>query len=283
VTAAPPQVFGTVLSVRPTTVLGALVLLLAACAGAAGEGAAPATSVTVAAPSTPAPSTVTAPPAPATLPAPTPTTLAPTTAAPTTAAPTRTSCAAVVHIGDSTSVGMVSTAYLLDAELRLDAQYARVGVVDPRLEISGARSTLETLEGQVNARDVAQAQRDSGFRGCWVFALGTTDSANVAVGSSMGRRARIDRMMAVAAGDPVLWVNVKTLKAQGAWSNPVMQEWNLELAKAQADYPNLRIYDWASVVQDDWFSDDRIHYTPAGYALRARLIADALVAAYPAP
>ena len=42
------------------------------------------------------------------------------------------------------------------------------------------------------------------------------------------------------------------------------------------------LYDWAAVVQDAWFQDDGIHYTSAGNVERARLIADALVVAYPA-
>jgi lysophospholipase L1-like esterase len=42
------------------------------------------------------------------------------------------------------------------------------------------------------------------------------------------------------------------------------------------------VYDWASVVQDEWFAKDDIHYTSAGYAQRARLIADALAAQIPA-
>ena len=33
-------------------------------------------------------------------------------------------------------------------------------------------------------------------------------------------------MMSVAAGDPVLWVDVKSLVASGAWSNANMQLWN---------------------------------------------------------
>ena len=86
----------------------------------------------------------------------------------------------------------------------------------------------------------------------------------------------------MAGDDPVLWVDVKTLVSNGAWSDAEMQAWNQTLRDAQAKYPNLKIYDWASIVQDPWFSSDRIHYTSAGNAERARLIADALAAAYPA-
>ena len=45
----------------------------------------------------------------------------------------RTSCRAVIHIGDSTSEGLVSSDYLPDPALRIEAQYARVGRHPPAL------------------------------------------------------------------------------------------------------------------------------------------------------
>ena len=69
-----------------------------------------------------------------------------------------TSCTSVVHVGDSTSVGLISSSMLPDPADRVDAQYRRVGVTDPRMEISGARSIVERLPGQTNAFEVAQAQ-----------------------------------------------------------------------------------------------------------------------------
>ena len=75
---------------------------------------------------------------------------------------------------------------------------------------------------------------------------------------------------------------MKSLVTTGAWSNPNMLLWDQALVAAQAKYPNIKIYDWAAVAQDDWFQTDNIHYTSAGYTERARLIADALVTAYPA-
>jgi lysophospholipase L1-like esterase len=36
-------------------------------------------------------------------------------------------------------------------------------------------------------------------------------------------------------------------------------------------------------VKDEWFDPDGIHYTPAGYAERGRLIADALAATFRNP
>ncbi len=194
----------------------------------------------------------------------------------------RTSCRAVVHIGDSTSVGLISASLLPNPADRIGAQYARVGVVEQHLEISGARSIVETLPGQINAYDTAVNLRNAGYHGCWVLALGTTDTANVAVGSPVSRATRIARMMSVIGNEPVLWVNVRTIVTSGAWSEPNMLLWNQALAQALPSYPNLKIYDWASVVQTSWFSSDRVHYTSEGYRNRARMIADGLATAFPA-
>ncbi len=47
--------------------------------------------------------------------------------------------------------------------------------------------------------------------------------------------------------------------------------------------PNMRIYDWASVVQPSWYITDGIHYNTPGSAERAHLIASALAESFPAP
>ena len=82
--------------------------------------------------------------------------------------PARTSCRAVVHIGDSTSEGLISPDYLPNPRQRISAQYARVGVTKFIPEISGARSIVETHDGQPNAYTVAQQliQRDTTGAGC---------------------------------------------------------------------------------------------------------------------
>jgi lysophospholipase L1-like esterase len=60
-----------------------------------------------------------------------------------------------------------------------------------------------------------------------------------------------------------------------------MLRWNSALLRACARYPNMRIFDWAAVVKNSWFISDGIHYTSAGYAARAEMIADALARAFP--
>jgi hypothetical protein len=193
----------------------------------------------------------------------------------------RTSCRSVAHIGDSTSADLISPDYLPDPAQRLAARYADVGVRNLRVDASGGRSIVETLPGQVNGYNVARAWRRQGYQGCWVFALGTNDTANVAVGSAVGLTARIDRMMSVARGEPVLWVNTRTLLSSGDWSEPNQELWNTALARALARYPNMRIFNWAAVARPGWFLSDGIHYTPAGCAARAKAIADALARAFP--
>jgi hypothetical protein len=196
--------------------------------------------------------------------------------------PPMTSCKTVVHLGDSTSIGLFSTAYLPKPADRIDAQYARVGVATTQNEVSGARSVVEHLKDQTNAEDRALQLKAGGYEGCWVLALGTTDAADIAAGSKHFEDERIDRMMKAVDGDPVLWVNVKTIETKGNWANPNMVKFDQVLDGARARYPNLHVYDWAAVAQDNWFTTDKIHYTSAGYAQRARLIADALAAEIPA-
>jgi hypothetical protein len=194
----------------------------------------------------------------------------------------RTSCRSVVHIGDSTSEGLVSANYLPNPRKRISARYARVGATTQHLDIAGARSIYEHYQGQPNADDVARSWRDQHFRGCWVLALGTNEAANVAAGSKVGLDARIDMMMSTIGSQPVLWVNVKSLRTDGPYAESNMLQWNSALLRACERYPNMRVYDWAADVRDPWFIDDGIHFTSPGYAARARLIAAALLRAFPA-
>lgn len=193
-------------------------------------------------------------------------------------------CRSVVHVGGSTSLGLVSSKVLPDESQRMPAQYARVGVEVQHYDIAGGRAIIEGYKDNPPARDSAQTWRDDGYEGCWVFALGTMDTATVALhGTPIGLDQRIDTMMEIAGDDPVLWVNVKTITTTGSWRDEVMPPWNEALLDACERYDNLRVYDWASDVEDDWFDLDGVHQNGPGYAQRARLIADALAIAFPGP
>jgi peptidoglycan/LPS O-acetylase OafA/YrhL len=193
----------------------------------------------------------------------------------------RTSCSHVVHIGDSTSIGLMSPAYQPNKENWVDAQYRKVGVDNVGTDIAGARSIVERWHHQPNAQDAVQAQLDSGYRGCWVMAMGTNEAANQAVGGPVRSNERIDLIMKQIGNYPVLWLTVKTQKSRGPYANREMRKWNAALLDGCRRYPNMRVYDWAGQVEDSWFINDGIHFTTRGYKERGKRIAQALAAAYP--
>jgi peptidoglycan/LPS O-acetylase OafA/YrhL/lysophospholipase L1-like esterase len=263
-------------------VAGGGAVLLVACAGLTGAVQAPSDGGGSTGASLAAGSTLPSPPAGA---APTASLARPGQASKAAARATtglRTSCQAVAHIGDSTSEGLVSAAYVANPAQRMTARYQDVGVKTVDYDISGARSVVETLPGQTNGYQAAQTLNQDGFKGCWVIALGTNDTADVAIGSPTGRMARIQEMMSAARGQPVMWVNVISLLNSGPYAEANMQLWNQTLQQACSKYPNMRIFNWAALAQPSWFISDGIHYTSAGYAIRAQQIADALARAFPA-
>jgi hypothetical protein len=196
--------------------------------------------------------------------------------------PPRTSCTSVVHIGDSTSEGLISADYEPNPANRIPARYADVGARQSIMKIVGATSVVESLPGTPNALDLASQVKQGGFNGCWVLALGTNDTADVYVGSNVDRLARIQKMMNLIGNHPVMWVEVTSLLSSGPYAEQNMELWNQALQQAQAQYPSMRIYNWPAVAQRSWFISDGIHYTSNGYAHRATDIADALAKAFPA-
>jgi peptidoglycan/LPS O-acetylase OafA/YrhL len=195
--------------------------------------------------------------------------------------PTHTSCRSVVYIGDSTSEGEISTNYIPNPRQRLQHQLAKVGVQTTLPEISGARSIVETFQGQPNAATVARAHISQGFHGCWIIAMGTNDVANVHDGSTYNSSTRIARMMSIIGNQPVLWVDAITRVRSGGYAEDAMQGWNRTLVTACAKYPNMRVFDWAAWAKPRWFIPDGIHYYSPGYVARSRLIARGLRLAFP--
>jgi hypothetical protein len=159
---------------------------------------------------------------------------------------------------------------------------AEVGAKSVNVQISGARSIVETVNGEPNAATVAQGIVSSGYRGCWILAMGTNDTADVFVGSSVDQAERIERMMSILRREPVLWVGAVSLTRSGPYSSEMMQRWNRELVSACGRYRNMRIFDWAARAKRGWFIEDGLHYSSLGSQERSRLIAQALVEAFPA-
>ena len=195
----------------------------------------------------------------------------------------RTRCTTVVHIGDSTSIGMNSADTVPDPAARIVGRYRQVGATTVIPDIAGARSSLELVNGEPNAVTAIEGHLAQGQRGCWVMAMGINDTANVEVGGPGPVDMRIDRLLGPLRGQPVLWPTVITspINENPAYDNRAMRRFNRALVKACARYPNLRIYDWAAEARPDWFSDG-IHYTEAGYIQRAYRFAIALATVFPA-
>ena len=201
--------------------------------------------------------------------------------APVDPASLQTSCTGVTHIGDSTSLGLVDTAALPNAADRIDAQYKDFGAKTVFTDILGARSSVERWNNQPNAEDGLKTRQAAGFHGCWVFAMGLNEAANQAVGGNTPLDKRIDLLMQHVGDEPVMWLTVKTLLTKTAYAENQMQMFNDALVAACQRYPNMRVYDWASEVQDNWFAKDKTHYTSTGWKERGHRTAEALAIAFP--
>ena len=192
-----------------------------------------------------------------------------------------TSCQKVVHVGDSTSVGLMDKNYLPKKKDRVDAQYRKVGVDDASTDIKGARSIVERYKGEPNAQDAVETKLDKGYDGCWVMAMGTNEVANQFAGGNTPLSKRIDLLMEPIGNRPVLWLTIKTQRKSGPYRNEESEKWTKALSDACAHYPTMRVYDWASEVKDSWYIDDGIHFTTKGYKERGKRAARALALAFP--
>src|SRR4029434_5586646 len=190
-----------------------------------------------------------------------------------------TSCGQVVHVGDSTSIGLMSSAYQPNKKNWVDAQYRKVGASDVEIDVSGARSIVERWHHLPNAQDAVRSELDRGYQGCWVIAMGTNEAANQAVGGRVGSQERIAWIMRPIGDHPVLWLTAKTQKTRGPYANREMRKWNAALLDGCRRYPNMRVYDWAGEVEDSWFIKQRLHFTTRGYAERGKRIAEAVALA----
>ncbi len=194
----------------------------------------------------------------------------------------QTSCDEVVHIGDSTSRGLFNPDQLPDPETRIDARYKRVGVDEVFDQVAPAQSVVETYQDEPNADTRVAGFMADGYDGCWVFVLGMQDSANQSVGGVVPLPDRIDILMEQIGDDPALWMTGLALEQNGPWSDPQIVKWNEAVAGACARWPNMRVYDWRSEAQEDWYDADGIHFNAAGDVERADRIATALAVAFPA-
>jgi hypothetical protein len=181
-------------------------------------------------------------------------------------------CPRVAHIGDSLTAATLGP---------LAERYQAAGVT-VILDAYGGRAVLQKLAADPRTgKQVALDLRAAGFDGCWVVALGTNDTANVAAGAWYSRARTIDEMMTAidpGAGASVLWVSTFTTRSSGPYANAHMDAYNQALREAQGRWPNLELLDWAAVAAGGTAPfTDGIHHTADGYAVRNETIVRARV------
>ena len=202
------------------------------------------------------------------------------------------SCTQVIHVGDSTSIGMFSPAMVDDPNETAFTTYLEYGAKDVRDSVFGARATTEgwsdpktgstypsAIESVTQLKEMYPAEGT-----CWVIATGVNDAANISAGATAQYDERVEAMMDLLGKDaPVLWPMVTTNTDEGHYADANMKKFNDALKKAQDSYPNLRLYDWPDECQTSWFADeDFAHYNNEGNTQRAKRFAAALARAFPA-
>ncbi|MCX2163651.1 hypothetical protein [Corynebacterium auriscanis] len=72
--------------------------------------------------------------------------------------------------------------------------------------MTGARSTVESLEGDPSTKDSVQKLLDRGYgkNACWVIGAGVKDAATRAVGGSGEESWRVDQIMELLKSAPVM-------------------------------------------------------------------------------
>lgn len=201
------------------------------------------------------------------------------------------SCQRVVHVGDSTSIGMFDSDQLPSPEDSAFTTYREYGAQDVIDSVFGARSTTEGWQNPKGGdpypsavESVKQLQQQVPAEGtCWVIATGVNDAANIAAGGAQTHLERIETMMDLLGPNAdVLWPMVTTNTTTGYYARSNMELFNSALQQATNEYPRLRLYDWSHECNPQWFAaDDFAHYGAKGNSERAHRFAAALARAFP--
>lgn len=200
-----------------------------------------------------------------------------------------TQCTTLIHIGDSTSIGMFSSDMVREQNFTAREAYAQVGVTNLVESVFGARSTIEgwtTAAGEKypSAQESVQELLDEGVAkdSCWFIAVGVNDAANQPAGSPITSTERIEAIMALLKDYDVIWSTATTNTTNGYYAKKHMESFNAALLDATKKYPRLRLYDWAVEAQSEWFATgDYAHYGATGNTERAQRFAAVLVKAFP--
>lgn len=210
-------------------------------------------------------------------------------------------CEKVIHVGDSTSIGMFDVNQLPEgpesAVTAID-RYLDAGAAEVDTSVFGARATNQGFNGNGEnypsaiesvQQLLAQGAADDGT--CWVIATGVNDAANADAARSYGYdptgelEANIRKMLDLLEGYRVMWPTAATGNpSNGYYANENMDEFNVALHKVAKERRDVVVYDWASEARAnlDWFlAGDEVHYNATGNDIRGKHFAAALAHAFP--
>lgn len=203
-------------------------------------------------------------------------------------------CTTVVHVGDSTSIGLFDANNMPEGAATGFQTYLDHGATQVTDSVFGARATTQGFEDYPSAvqsvSDLLAQGQDPNT--CWVIATGVNDAANYAALPDYGYeqnpdeiKSNIRSMLDLLDGQMVMWNTVGTYQPSNSYyDNSYMQLFNKLLLEVAKDYPNVAVWDWAKEVSEhsDWFiPGDGTHYLPEGNAERAQRFASALAHAFP--
>lgn len=203
-------------------------------------------------------------------------------------------CTTVVHVGDSTSIGLFDPYQVPEGADTGFQTYLDRGASEVIDSVFGARATNRGYQDYPSAvqsvTELLSMGQDEDT--CWVIATGVNDAANYAALPDYGYeqnpeeiKASIRTMLDLLEGQMVMWNTVGTYQpADSYYDNANMKLFNKLLKEVAKEYPNVAIWDWASEVSEhnDWFiPGDGTHFLPKGNAERAKRFASALAHAFP--
>lgn len=173
----------------------------------------------------------------------------------------KTRCEEIIHVGDSTSVGIKKD---------LQQWYQYFGFSEITISAGNGRSiTRSKPPDQISGLEaVAYYRNNSSRQICWVIALGTNDATSV---STIEQLKRFEKMRETIGDDPSIWVNVSLLSTETRKDNSIRaSQWNTILITGHAV-----IADWNGIALQNkqWFTSDGIHYNATGGRWRALFIA----------
>lgn len=184
--------------------------------------------------------------------------------------PTRAEGRTLLVIGDSITWGTA---------------YPGFGNVTPKLKALGTFDRV-VIDG-VFARNISGPARTSrngvktykkllkdGLRpSAVIIALGSNDIQHSA--KPVFYEALIRELLEVIGNTPIVWINI--LRNDQPYFSRRSAMFNKTLVRLAAEYPNLSIVDWASMIAQNpkWFAFDKLHLRPSGYKIRASVYVEA--------